>query len=147
MMKEPTVDAAIPVLEWVGVDEPECLDRRGDHWVHLAPSSALIILHYSPDQRRQVFCACADVIGDRRLRLAIVFADETTLRPEAEADEACITNHDVLQRLERFHGKSSCTCRLNGLCPAPRAIGRGGFSFDTVGGATVAEQEKGGCAR
>ena len=78
------------------VDKAESEHGRSDHRVHL-PFRTAVEGDYTLDKRGKIFRFAADVIGNGCAVFAIMLTDGTAFLPQAESDNARITDHDALQ--------------------------------------------------
>lgn len=99
MVDQIAVEAAIPILERMDVDEAEGEDRCGEHRIE-GKRRAAVECCQAADQRGEVLGPCTDVVGDGRSAHAIMRADEATFRAKAETHEAGIADDDTLQALQ-----------------------------------------------
>jgi hypothetical protein len=76
-------------------------NRSGSaHCVHFSTPNSLVECGYSIDHGLKIFGARADVAGNGFLSVAIVLAHKVANVPQAEVNEAIVTNHFPLDLIK-----------------------------------------------
>ena len=142
MVDEVTVDAAVAIDERMDVDKPEGQSGGSDHGIKGLCCSPVKDNH-TVDQGPQIFWPGADMAGDRHARIAVLFTDKTSFRPESKLDEARVADQDGLQPQEFFKIDRPSPSLSDGLTPAPDPILRRALSFDGETRSRVLQQQEG----
>ena len=123
------MEAPVAVLERVDIDEAEGEAGGGQNRVE--PRGDVAVERFEPgDQRRQVFMPSADVIGQGGAGRAVMLANEATVLPQAQMDEAGIADDDALQAFEFCPVDRMAPGFTDDLAPPPDTILGRVLAFD-----------------
>src|SRR5579859_1357883 len=144
VVHEIAVNASIPVLERVDIDESKREHRCSYHRVEIV-LCAMVEGDQPGHKGRNIFMPRADMVWNRPLRIAVMLADEATLLAKAELHEALVADHDALQAKKLLLVERHAARLTDGAAPPLDTILRWPFTFDHIAGLRIFQQQK--CSR
>ena len=133
VMDEVAMNAPVTVLKRMNIDKPEGKHCGGDHGVQPF-LGAPVKRDHSLHKGRKVLRARADMVGDRGVCVAVVFADEAAFSAQAQAHEPLVADDDALEPQEFVERERRASGLADRPAPALNATLRRSFAFDDIAG-------------